>query len=244
MDKNRLDDLQKEFYQTIKELVHKRCEKTWDPSKEGLEPFAIFCARKELEAMEQGEACVQQVAQAFQLIIEGLTAAGDEQTLRELMQGLERYQAWMGRLKEESSPANTTEEEPQVMRTLFGLSEEVMEKMYQVGVTAFRQGRLEDASAMMRILLVLDPGFSAIWVALGIVLKAQKRWQESLDFLTMSSQMDQENPIPHLHEAGCYKELGKPQEAQQAIHKALESAAAHPEYRELVAVIKEEQKHL
>ena len=118
-----------------------------------------------------------------------------------------------------------------------------MEKIFQAGAHYLRIERYEDAARIFVFLNLLDPGYSACWLSLGIALKRMKRWAQSLNALTIAIKMDPHHPLPHFHAAACYKGLGLNKEAHDEL-KLAQKEAHKIHNSELEKAITYEQHHL
>lgn len=228
------NELLNNFYAGVSKQTRELCEKEKDHRRDPLESFESFCTRQEQASAENAKSCIDEWMQAFRIIIEELSSAHDSQAIQELLEGAEQYI----KLPHEQKNEETT------LKELFKYSQELVEKIYQVGRVNVERGHFAEASKVFALLITLDPGFSACWIMLGVALKMEKKWEESLEALDIAIQIDPHNPLPHLHAAGCFKELGHREKARQAYKKALDEILLQPKYAVLEKLVRLELSRL
>lgn len=231
MENNQKLGLLNKFYNLVRQATHELCEKERDRHSSS---FESFCAKQEQEAAELAKGYIGECSQAFRVIMRDLSSHHDERAIQELVQGAERFVVTM----------NESMTEDTVLNDYFGYNQELLEKIYQVGVRSLEHGNVEEAGKIFSLLILLDPGYSACWVMLGIVYKREKQWEQGLESLEIAIQMDRHNPTPYVHAASCYKELGRRKEAREALSTALKEIVGHPEYAGLEKMARLEQSRL
>lgn len=200
-----------DFYNEIKQATHAYCVKEQGQFQGGLESFDQYIQRHENQSVETVKEYIETCKQSFQLIISELLAARDEAAIQELIQAVNRVKAGV---------QSSDENKQATLKNIFGLSTVLLEKIYQTGLNCMNSGCFEDAEKVFSLLLLLDPGYSATWVMLGIAYERKKKWTESAGALEMAMQIDPKNPLPYVHAALCYRELGRTEDAANALKNA------------------------
>jgi tetratricopeptide (TPR) repeat protein len=127
---------------------------------------------------------------------------------------------------------------------MFSYSPELIEKLYQMGVALLERGQIDEASKVFSFINILDPGYSACWTMLGIALRRENQWTESLKALDIALEIDEHNGLAYYHAAQCHKELNHMEEARQALDRALKEISGNPQYAHLERVIREDQSKI
>ncbi|HEV8050870.1 MAG TPA: tetratricopeptide repeat protein [Parachlamydiaceae bacterium] len=229
------DTVMDNFYGLVKKITHEQCELEKDNRQNDLETYEAYCAKQEHIALENAKAYIEECTQVLQVIVGELSASKEFGAIKELLNGAKHFL---------STPSNETQSEDKTLREMFSYSPEFLGKIYQVGLTCLECGHIVDASKVFSFLILLDPGYSACWTMLGLSLKLEKHWAESLAALEMALEIDRHNPLAYFHEAGCYKELGRSEEARVAYDRTLKELPTHPEYSHLERLVQMEKVKL
>lgn len=220
------------YFESITKAVHDICEKEKEKHGSSLESFESYRKRLQLDAQNEGKAHLAVWTQAFEVIISELLTKGDQHAIQQLIQGVDRLKT---NLKAKHKKQSET------VAAMIGFDVDLLDKMFSIGRHLFEEDRIGDAAKVFSLLVSLDPGYGACWTALGILLHAERRYQESLASFTMASQIDADNPIPYLYAARCHKKLGQAAEAKQELKLALAHASGKQQYATVVNSIKVEQ---
>lgn len=231
-------EIETEIFNILERKTEEQCEQNKEGFKSSLESYESYCERKKHEIEALGKEFFAEMTQTFVLIMQEFSQAGDKQAVEEMGRGAEAFKAYFADHKELPLPADLT------VAAIMNYSSQLMEKIYHLAVVHYRKGELQAAKKIIDLLLILDPGYSACWIAFGMIERDEKRWQDSLDAFTMASKIDPENPLPLLHGAGCCKELGRKSEAQASLKRALELATQRPEYKNYIDIINNEKNKL
>jgi type III secretion system low calcium response chaperone LcrH/SycD len=235
MENTTYEEVMQQFYG----MIHKKVHEMYKNDDPGREPFGVFISRKENEIIQGGRALIEKVSQALQIIVRELTAHHDSHTIEQIKEGLRLVAAKFPKHSEEWGIDSS-----KTMAEIFGYDVSLLEKIYQVGNSCFKQGQVDEARKVIEFLILLNPGFSASWIALGLILEVQKHWQECIHAFQVASQIDQENPVPYYHSALCYKALKRRQEAKEELHKASNFAKNRQEYTKLLHAVQAEMNKL
>jgi tetratricopeptide (TPR) repeat protein len=232
------NEIETEIYKVLEHKTEEQCEHNKEGFKSTLESYESYCQRKKHEIEALGKEFIEETTQAFLLILQEFSKSGDKQAVEEMGRGAESFKAYFADHKNQTLPADKT------VAAIMNYSGQLLDKIYHLAVVHYRKGDLLPAKKIVALLLMLDPGYSACWIAFGMIQKDEKKWQESLDSFTMASKIDPENPLPLLHSAGCHKELGHTDEARLALDRALELATHRPEYNNYIAIINNEKNKM
>lgn len=220
------------YYDLIKEYTHEQCEKEKKHYKNNLESFENYSARQEQASLELGKKLLEGYSGVFAIIIDEFAAHHDQNAIQELIQGAEYFAA--------HSQKNTAVED-KTLREMFSYSPELIEKLYQMGVTFLERGQIDEASKVFSFINILDPGYSACWTMLGITLRRENQWEESLKAFDIALEIDEHNGLAYYHAAQCHKELNQMKEARQSLDRALKEISGKPQYAQLERIIRTEQ---
>lgn len=234
MEEFKVDTILENYYDLVKKITHEQCELEKDHRQNDLETFEAYCARQEHFALEHAKNYVEECTKVLKVIIKELAARKEHSAIKELLAGAEHF----------LSVSNQKASKDTTLSELFAYSPEFIEKIYQVGLTCLERGHIVDASKIFSFIIILDPGYSSCWTMLGLSLKLEKHWTESLAALEMALEIDNHNPLAYFHEAGCYKELGRTEDARIALKNTLREIPYHPEYAHLERLVKLEQVNL
>lgn len=227
----------------LEELNERKIEEICEPQEshqKGLESPAAQFERQKQQIKDFYKNCTDSMSQAFQIIIEKLVAANDFETINELLQGAKRLKNQISKLSDQEI-LDFSYLDNQNLASLCGYNEELINKLYQIGVTCLESKDLSHAAKIFTLIILLDPGYSSVWITLGITLEQEKKWNEALDIFDIAISLDAENPLPYWHKAICYKESGLKKEAKKAQDEAHAKALADAKYAEFAESIKNEK---
>ena len=237
MPDNQIDQLKEEFYSQLSQKSRALCLAERERYTNSMESFDALCSRKEQEALNFGKELLEGESLAVRLIVNRFNAVQDQEAIEGLRQGAERLAS--AALIQKNHLNEST-----LVNDIAGYSPTLMEKIFQVGVHYLNEGQYENAAKVFGFIILLDPGYSACWLSLGLSLKLVKNWEESLEALEIAHKMDSHNPFSYFHEAACYKELGRKKEAQEALKIASQEALKNPKYAALLKAINKEESDL
>lgn len=221
-----------QYLDSITKAVHDICENEKKGYDDSLESFELYRKQLTLDALTEGKAHLADWTQGFRAIINELSKVGDQAAIQQLIQGVAAFK---------NLPKNKPAKEGTTVASLIGYDVDLLEKIYGIGRQLFEQDQIGDAAKVFALLVTLDPGYAVCWTALGIILHAEKHFEEGLAAFSMACQIDEQNPIPYLYCARCHKKLGQAKEAEKALKLALIYASGKQQYAAVVNSIKTEQ---
>lgn len=118
-------------------------------------------------------------------------------------------------------------------QTIFKISNEDLEKVYQEGYIAYQQHAYENSASIFRWLIFFNPFITKFWLSLGSSLHMKQDYHGALHAYAVSALLEDTNPYPHYYAHLCYTFLNQPQEAAKALNIALQLTHLRPKYREL-----------
>lgn len=242
MNNDKFSEIKQGIFDYIDKETMKVCEDNRE-TQNALESFDHYCSRQIQQQRQNMEIFIKFVEQGFENIVTSFLHHGDHQALTELQQGISKFMRELSH-KPESIPWEKLPTAQQSIASTFGYSEKLLEKIYQIGTDYYHQHKLSEAGHVFALLNLLDPTHFSAWLSLGIVLEQEKKWEQSLETLKVACQLEQDNPLAHLHEAICYGHLNNQQEAQAEFETALALANAQPAYADYVDEIKSERGKL
>lgn len=89
----------------------------------------------------------------------------------------------------------------------FQISKETLEILYQMGVELYEQQRYADSASLFFVLISLNPFYVSFWVSLGMALKKQEKWTESLGAFASATILDPDDPLPRLCSIECHTKM-------------------------------------
>lgn len=98
-----------------------------------------------------------------------------------------------------------------------GLDEQDYETLYTVGHYFYRQGRYADACKVFSYLVMFDHLERRFLGALAASHQMLKNYKEAIEFYSLSSVMDLDDPVPTFHTGECLLSLGLVTEAREAL---------------------------
>ena len=104
---------------------------------------------------------------------------------------------------------------------------------FQLGLLARKQGNLDEAEQLLRATASLDDkhASSEVWRELGVLFQLQSRLDESFTALDRYVERRPYDPEGLFHFGQVLKALGRPDEAREALQRAIEAADSMPRYR-------------
>lgn len=92
---------------------------------------------------------------------------------------------------------------PPSLQSIMGVSEEVFEHLYQVGLRCYNAKEYQKAADVFFFITIIDYLRFNNWVSLGLSEKQNKHWEVALSSFNMASLIHPENPVPYLQCAEC-----------------------------------------
>jgi tetratricopeptide (TPR) repeat protein len=232
------DNLQSKYCELVALEAEKYCAKEKRHYQSTLETFDVYSERIKHEAIDFGKAYIDHINEAFSIVLQEFAKNNEQAAINELRRGLEHFQSKFEEILEKQVHID------QSYAQLFNFSPQLLDKIYHLAAEHYKKKELSIAKKIISLLLQLDPGYSASWICLGMILKDEEHWEQSLDPFRIAAKLDPENPLPLLHMAGSCLALERKDEALTDLRRALELAAAQPKYADLVGKIKEQERKI
>ena len=141
------------------------------------------------------------------------------------------------------NPALTMLEKGSSLQETLGIAENDVASIYQLSKYLYEQQLYEEASGAFYLLALLNPSCPTFWLGLGHSEYFLTNYQEALCGFTFASQVDPENPVPHILMARCHKALGNEGTALACLGIAelnLKNSTEHAELRRQIETFKNE----
>lgn len=98
-----------------------------------------------------------------------------------------------------------------------GLSDEMIESMYNFAYRLYNTGKYEQASHIFRLLIMLNPVESRFMMGLAASYHMRKDYYNAATCYTICNILDPRDPLPHYHISDCYIETGNIEQALQEL---------------------------
>lgn len=130
-------------------------------------------------------------------------------------------------------------------REVMGISQDVMEEIYEHGYHFFQSGKYKDALPIFNVLCQLDGGLDPRYTfAIAACHHHMKNYIEAIGYYMLYEVLDPTNPLPYYHMYDCFKKLNQSEMAFNVLAAAEHLADEDPKYAELKNKIELELKHL
>lgn len=120
-----------------------------------------------------------------------------------------------------------------IPQEIWGYSDDVMEKFYQVSHKLLKNNRFEEAAEAFVFLATLKPKNPQYWLGLGVSLQYCHEYEAAINAYEMAAILEIENPWPYLYLAKCLFAIHDRESALQALDLAIEYAGEKEEYADL-----------
>ncbi|MFI0434114.1 MAG: SycD/LcrH family type III secretion system chaperone [Parachlamydiaceae bacterium] len=125
-----------------------------------------------------------------------------------------------------------------------GISQELIEEIYENGYHFFQSGKFKDALVIFNFLTQLaggnDPRFT---FAIAAAHHHLKNYNEAVGYYMLYEMIHPASPLPYYHLYDCFKKMGNPELALAALMTADKIAGDNPAHAGLKAKIEVELKH-
>lgn len=98
-------------------------------------------------------------------------------------------------------------EKPILFQEMFGLSDDTLLKVYDLGVNLVKQGYYEDANTLFVFLATLAPHVASYWIAQGACLQALDRQEEAVAVFNAAKFLNPSDPAPCAYSIESYQIL-------------------------------------
>ncbi|MCE5318284.1 MAG: SycD/LcrH family type III secretion system chaperone [Parachlamydia sp.] len=158
-----------------------------------------------------------------------MTESEDEPVLEELVTEYES-KSWQ--------PPPETQD--QILEVLEGViptnmrpSDQMLEKYYDRGHQLYKAGRYKAALSYFKVLTSVKPTHPKYLMAAAACHHMMKEYSTAMDYYTLAAMIDEENPIPQYHLAGCMIKMEQPIGALVALTMGIERCSSSPRYNSL-----------
>lgn len=124
-------------------------------------------------------------------------------------------------------PSPETQE--QILEVLEGViptnmrpSDQMLEKYYDRGHQLYKAGRYKAAMSYFKVLTNIKPQNAKYLMATGACHHMLKEYSTAMDYYTFAAIMDDQNPVPQYHIAGCMIKMEQPIGALVALTLGIE----------------------
>jgi hypothetical protein len=142
----------------------------------------------------------------------------------------EKFDAWMKRdldgFKEKIEDISSLQE-------LWGLSDVLLNNMYQAACEIYKANRFEDAIKMFSFLTLMQPARAKFWTMLGLSQQFNHSPVLSLYSYATALALDPLNPFLHCYNAECWITLKGWNQAQREIQSCLDAIQDSTEHQKL-----------
>ncbi|MPM18178.1 hypothetical protein SDC9_64584 [bioreactor metagenome] len=110
--------------------------------------------------------------------------------------------------------------------SLFGYEESDYEVLYALGHSLYSQARYQDAMRIFGFLVVNNQLEKRFFNAFASSLQMLQRHAEAIQYYSMASLLDIDDPLPTFHTAECFIALNCKAEAKEALKFVVEQSTA------------------
>ena len=125
----------------------------------------------------------------------------------------------------------------EVMRDVIPLeirpTEQNFEKFYEKGYNLYKTGHYKEAIPYFEMLSIVNPKQPKYFMALGASYQMLKEYEKAVDFYALCAMLDEYNPIPQYHMAGCMIKMDAPFGALVALEVGYPRCDSSPKYKGL-----------
>ena len=111
------------------------------------------------------------------------------------------------------------------------------EKLLREGSLAFKNKRNEEAIALLKISILLNPDDQESYYRLGVVYTASKNFDEALNCFNKTTELNPKNVSAYMNMGAVFGELKKYNQALSALHKALNLEKSNPRIYYNIAMV-------
>lgn len=101
--------------------------------------------------------------------------------------------------------------------TIFGYTEDEYEAMYALGHSHYSQQRYLDAAMCFSFLMAHQSLERRFITAFAACMQMLKHYQDAIQYYSMASLLDLQDPLPTFHTAECFIALELPEQAGEAL---------------------------
>lgn len=90
-------------------------------------------------------------------------------------------------------------DKPILFQEIFGLSDETLLKIYELGADFVKNGKFEDANTLFVFLTTMAPHVPSYWIAQGVSLQALLKHEEAIQVFEAAKFLNPDNPAPYFY---------------------------------------------
>lgn len=119
-----------------------------------------------------------------------------------------------------------------------GISEDVIEEIYEQGYHFFKSGKFKDALAIFNVLVQLVGGTDSRFIfAIAATHHHMKNYVEAAGYYMLYEAANPADPLPYYHLYDCFRKNNNEELARNALKASLRLAGNDPKYADLKAKI-------
>lgn len=115
-----------------------------------------------------------------------------------------------------------TGEKPVVLRELFGISNDSLVFIYELGIDQMKKNNCKDANALFVFLTTMTPFVPSFWIAQGACLQVLDRHEDAIESFKFAKQLKPSDPLPRAYLIESYRSMKQDDESDAEI-EALKS---------------------
>lgn len=105
-------------------------------------------------------------------------------------------------------------EKPPILQELFGISDESLVHIYELGIDLVKQNNHKDANALFVFLTTMTPYVPSFWIAQGACLQALDRHEDAVEMFKTAKLLKPVDPLALVYLIESYKNLKREDEAK------------------------------
>lgn len=118
-------------------------------------------------------------------------------------------------------------------KEVLGLTDAMVEGIYGQAYRLYNTGKYRDASALFRMLIMINPTEPKYTMGLAACNHLMKDYKSAADVYAILAVIDPHNPVSFYHASDCYIKLNDAVSAIVALEMAIKKAGVKPEYHTL-----------
>lgn len=115
-----------------------------------------------------------------------------------------------------------TSDKPILLQELFGITDDSLLKIYELGVDLVKKNNYKDGIALFVFLTTMSPYVPSFWIAQGVCLQALNSHEDAIELFKNAKILKPSDPVPFAYLIECYLILKKNDEAKTEL-EALKS---------------------
>lgn len=111
-------------------------------------------------------------------------------------------------------------EDPIILADALGISNESLEAIYKLVLHDTAEQHYEEATSVISLLLILNPGITAFWTCLGFIMEKQHYPVVAEQYYLSATEIDPDDPEAWIRLAKLHHSQGHKDEAKEALDEA------------------------